>query len=89
MAIFLMFTVSGKNTVKRLECLFFRLITLYIFTCFSKIMTKMGVDRATQLLLCVHRVVPQPLKLCFYKHVFKRFSFSIRNQGRLLGYLSE
>ena len=56
MAIFLMFTVSGKNTVKCLEC-FFRLITLKCFTCFSKIMTKMGVDRATQLLLCVHCVV--------------------------------
>ena len=49
----------------------------------------MGVDRATQLLLCVHCVVPQPLKFCFYKHVIKRFSFSIRNQGRLLEYLSE
>ena len=88
MATFLMFTVSGKNTVKCLEC-FFRLITLTIFTCSSKIMTKMGIDRATRLLLCVHCVVPQPLKFCFHKHVFKRFSFSIRNQGRLLEYLSE
>ena len=38
---------------------------------------------------CMSMMLEKPSQFCFDKHIFKRFSFSMGDQGRFLEYLSE